>query len=771
MRCRYKAISPYCWIFLYFFILILALAGCSPKVPEDSEKSGTLQPTAPSESSPQANTPTGEKKSPTVIPAKEQQVNYIETGDLREIKKHGTIRFVNLTGAAENLLPRDGVVSLRHFELGNKLADQLKLEAKWIKAPTPDKAVEMLIAGEADVIAYNLTVTDARKKIIDFSVPMRQSRLQLVTGPSGPDISDPSKLNDVELIVPQGSANIEAAQQLIAKYPDAKLSVREFVIHGNRDGLIDMLNMKNNRVAILENFSAEDLRNYRDDLRLGAYVSEMQNIAWGMRKDTKRLNSTVDNFITRNLVKAQEERITDWKGIKKSGVIRLLTYNGPTTYFIWKGLLMGFDYELAKAFADKHKLQLQIIVVPYEESLADWLRAGRGDFAGSELNITPSYEPQGMVFTKPYVESAEQIISSKNKPPIEKIQDLSGRKLTLRAYSSFIDTAKTLRDAGIDVEVQVAPPDMSQSQIFSLISDGLIDATISNSGRAKIEASVQPNLVLGTLLGDPQPQGWLVLRQNWHLLKNLNKFIEGYRKTAKYKKQYAAYFEPNKRFMQRVSTRIIPGENLSPYDDLVKESAYKYDFDWRMIVAQMWQESNFNPKAVSPVGAQGLMQVMPATAEEMGFPPPLFEPERAIKAGVKYMDWVRDRFNPSLPTVNKLWFTLASYNAGYGHLLDAQRLAKQLGLDPNVWFDNVEVAMLKLAQPQYFKRARYGYVRGSEPVQYVRNISNLYKAYVEMMSDDASVAVPLQKAPGISYCSPLHTPEGVIQQIPNYSAP
>ncbi|WP_299584478.1 transporter substrate-binding domain-containing protein [uncultured Microbulbifer sp.] len=706
-----------------------------------------------------------------VTPAKEQQVNYIETGDLKAIKKHGTIRFVNLTGASENLLPRDSVVSLRHFELANKLANQLKLEAKWIKAATPDQAVEMVIAGEADIIAYNLTVTDAREKIIDFAVPIRHSRQQLVTGPSGPDISDPSKLKDVELIVPQGSANIETAKELIAKYPDANLTVKEFVVYGNRDGLVDMLNQGKNRVAILEDFSAEGLRNYRDDLRLGAYVSEVQNIAWGLRKDAKRLHSTVDNFLTRNLVKAQEERITDWKGIKKSGVIRLLTYNGPTTYFLWKGLLMGFDYDLAKAFADKHKLQLQIIVVPYEEDLADWLRAGRGDFAGAELNITSSYEAKGMVFTKPYVESADQVISNKDKPPIEQIQDLNGRKLTLRAYSSFIDSAKTLRDAGINVEIQVAPPDMSQSQIFSLIEDGLIDATIAHSGRAKIEASVQPNLVLGTLLGDPQPQGWLVLRQNWHLLKNLNKFIQDYRKTAKYKKQYAAYFEPNKRFMQRVSSRVIPGENLSPYDDLVKESAFKYDFDWRMIVAQMWQESNFNPKAVSPVGAQGLMQVMPATAEEMGFPPPLFEPERGIKAGVKYMDWVRDRFNPSLPTVNKLWFTLASYNAGYGHLLDAQRLAKQLGLDPNIWFDNVEVAMLKLAQPQYFKRARYGYVRGSEPVQYVRNISNLYKAYVEMMSDDVSAVSPINRSPDNTYCSPQNTPEGVIKQIPKYSAP
>ncbi|MCO1335039.1 transporter substrate-binding domain-containing protein [Microbulbifer sp. OS29] len=747
-------------------VLFLAITACTEKNNEPGVAESVTMSASEAPSANQQN-----RGSPNAVPAKEQLVNYVETGDLRAIKKQGTIRFVNLTGASENLLPRDGVVSLRHFELANKLAKQLKLEPKWIKAQTPDDAVQMIIDGEADVIAYNLTVTDAREALIDFTVPLRHSRLVLVTGPEGPDISNPSKLENIEFIIPSGSSIKETAEQLVAENPNANLTILEVDIHGNRDTLMDAISGKSNRVAILEDFAAEDLLNYRDDLRVGAEVSEVQNIAWGVRKTSKRLHTTVDNFLTRNLVKAQEERITDWKGIKKSGVIRLLTYNGPTTYFLWKGVLMGFDYDLAQAFANKHKLQLQVIVVPYEEDLADWLRAGRGDFAGAELNITTAREAQGMVFTKPYVESSDQVVSGKGRPPINQIQDLNGRKLTLRAYSSFIETAKTLKNAGIDVDIRVAPPDISQSQIFSLITDGLIDATIAHSGRAKIEASVQPDLVTGALIGDPRPQGWMVLQQNWHLLKNLNKFLQNYRKTGQYQKQYQAYFEPNKRFMQRVSSRVIPGENLSPYDELVQESAFKYDFDWRMIVAQMWQESNFNPKAESPVGAQGLMQVMPATAEEMGFPPPLFEPERSIKAGVKYMDWVRDRFNPALPTVNRLWFTLASYNAGYGHLLDAQRLAEQLGLDPNVWFDNVEVAMLKLAQPQYFKRARYGYVRGSEPVQYVRNISNLYKAYVEMMSDDVTLRPPLRPIPAKTYCAPGDVPEGFNQRAPRYSSP
>lgn len=673
--------------------------------------------------------------------------NYTETGDLKAIKKRGTIRFVSLLGASEDILPREGIITLRNFELANKLAERLKLEAKWVQASSPDEAIELVRNGKADIVAYNLTETESRLEQVLFTIPIAQMSERLITGTDGPDISDAEKLHDVELLVAPNSTNEATAKRLIEQYPDANLTMLEVRVYEDRDSLVDMLNEKAGRVAIVDDNIAEDLHRYRDDLRLGAAVSEPQDIAWALRKDSKRLLGITNTFLTRNLVKAQKERIADWKAIKKSGVIRMLTYNRAASYFIWKGVLMGFDYDLAKAFADKHNLQLQVVVVPYDETLISWLKAGRGDFAGAVKNITQERLKQGIAFTTSYRETPEQVVSNKDRPEIHKIQDLAGRTLTLRAYSPFIATANTLRESGIDVEVNVAPPGVSIPQILNMIADGLLDATVADSDDVLIESSVQDQLLPGTLVSDPRPQGWMVMPQNHELLKKLNEFISDYRKTDAYKRKVATYFEPNKRFTQKLSARIIPGKDLSPFDTLVKNTSTDYNFDWRMVVAQMWQESNFNPRAVSPVGAQGLMQVMPATAEEMGFPPPVFEPGRNINAGVKYLNWVRDRFKSSLTTVNRLWFTLASYNAGYGHLLDAQRLAKELGLDPNVWFGNVEVAMLKLSEPRYFNKARYGYVRGSEPVQYVRNISNLYKAYIDVQGPEAGAQVPLRKKP------------------------
>ncbi|WP_250461938.1 transporter substrate-binding domain-containing protein [Microbulbifer litoralis] len=670
--------------------------------------------------------------------------NYIEIGDLSALRKRGIIRFVSLSGPEENHLPRSEVVTQSHFDLANQFARRLKLEAKWVQADTPKEAIQMLLDGHADVLADNFTDTEKRRELFSFSIPVFHTQQHLVTGSDGPDISDPDKLENVEIVVNANTTHVDTARQLIDAHPDAGLTLREVPLNDRLDDLLDLVNEHPNTITILDSNVVEGLRSYRDDVHIGAAVSEQENIAWGVRKESRYLRARINNFLTGNLVQFHSERFADWDEIRESGVIRLLTYNHPTSYFLWKGLLMGFDYDLARAFAEKHDLQLQVVVVPHDQELIDWLMTGRGDIAGSSTTITQARIDRGVAFTTPYLEMREQVVSNSDSPKIEDVRDLAGRTLTLRAYSSFIKTAEAIRDSGIDVEIEVAPEEMSYSQIINMIADGELDATIVDAHAAKIESSLRDSLVPGLYTSDPRPQGWMVLPQNTELKKKLDRFLKKFRETEEYQRKYQAYFEPNKRFTQKVRARIIPGRDISPFDQLVRNSALEHQFDWRLVVAQMWQESNFNPDAVSPVGAQGLLQVMPATAEEMGYPPPLFDPERGIKAGVKYLDWVRDRFDPTLPTDNKLWFTLASYNAGYGHLLDAQRLAKELGLDPDIWFDNVEVAMLKLSEPRYFNKARYGYVRGAEPVQYVRNISELYKAYSEVISGD--IDPPMREA-------------------------
>ena len=201
--------------------------------------------------------------------------------------------------------------------------------------------------------------------------------------------------------------------------------------------------------------------------------------------------------------------------------------------------------------------------------------------------------------------------------------------------------------------------------------------------------------------------------------------------------------------MQRLSRgRVVDALNgkISPYDKLVRKYSDRYGFDWRLVTAQMYQESKFNPKAKSQVGARGLMQLMPRTAKAMGVIN-TSDPAHSIKGGVKYLDWLRDRFDTSLPISERLWFSLAAYNAGAGHVQDARRLASQMGYDANRWFEHTENAMLLLSKKKYAKKARYGFVNGTEPVNYVRDIRQRFEAYIELSGKIARN----QKAPPQQY--------------------
>lgn len=170
------------------------------------------------------------------------------------------------------------------------------------------------------------------------------------------------------------------------------------------------------------------------------------------------------------------------------------------------------------------------------------------------------------------------------------------------------------------------------------------------------------------------------------------------------------------------------GKALSPYDSFAQKYSSQYGLDWKFITAQMWQESRFNPKAKSWVGALGLMQVMPKTGEEIGILP-LDDAEKGLHAGIKYMKKMTARVPKEVSPDERLNFALAAYNAGYGHVIDARKLASDLGLNPNVWFGNAEEGLKLLEKKEYAQKARYGYCRAKETVGYVRKIRDQARKY------------------------------------------
>ncbi len=230
-------------------------------------------------------------------------------------------------------------------------------------------------------------------------------------------------------------------------------------------------------------------------------------------------------------------------------------------------------------------------------------------------------------------------------------------------------------------------------------------------------------------LTEPLPHSWTVRKTNTILLTALNNFIKKEYRKRFYNIKYAKYIE-NPDVRKGNPSLLASIDRLSPYDEIVYKYAELYDFDWRLIVAQMFQESQF-PQAISYAGAEGLMQIIPDTAELLGINN-LNDPDESINAGIRYLDYLRNKLEKDILLEDRTWFTLAAYNAGYNRVKRARDLAEKMNLDRDKWFDNVERAMLALARPYDKDGETLRYCNCGQAVIYVREIKTLYNNYVRL---------------------------------------
>lgn len=300
---------------------------------------------------------------------------------------------------------------------------------------------------------------------------------------------------------------------------------------------------------------------------------------------------------------------------------------------------------------------------------------------------------------------------------------------------------KQLQSTGTKITLKPAPEDMSVEEILEKVASGEYPATLVDEHLLGIELRSGAKLKSAFSLNKIYDHNLAIREENTALLKDLNRYIKEKKQSKQYRLLYNKYFinQESITLLQGSRLKEIDGKKrLSRYDKLVKKYSQRYGFDWRLITAQMYSESRFQEDAHSHSGAIGLMQVMKNTGKQLNLTA-LHKPDINIHAGVKYMHWLSKRFDPELPIADRMWFTLASYNAGLGHVFDAKRLAIKKGLNPNRWFDNVEKTMLMLSKRKYYQKSRYGYVRGREPVGYVRKIKTLYENYLNIVNEQLAV--------------------------------
>jgi peptidoglycan lytic transglycosylase F len=664
------------------------------------------------------------------IPEQSIADTYIETGDIDAIKSRGKLRIL-VPRQGEAWLPREGAPLDMEQELAANFARSLDLDPVLVYVENFGQLIPDLQEGKGDIIAANLTITESRKKNIAFTVPVAQSQEQLVSQITSKKIKKPADLRNKKVSVQAGTSYEETLDNLLKKYPKIKKHIlKEYL---NTDEMIDLI--VNNKIdfTIIDSNVLSIVSRYRTDFNTLINLTGERSLAWGVRKENFDLLAILNRYLNQQaLIKNTQSVFLDgWEGIKKRKTLRVITRNNAASYFLWRGEILGFEYELAKAFAKKHKLRLEVVVAPSHQALIPMLKEGKGDMIAAFMTATKERENEGVKFSRHHHIASEIIVCRSNEKLLNKVEDLNGRTVVIRRSSAYWQTLEKLKAQGIEFSVEAAPETMETEEIIGKVASGEYDLTLSDSHILDIELTWRDDIKAAFPIGEPRKDAWAIRKKDVKLLTEVNKFIKKEYKGLFYNVTYNKYFKNTHKIKKHKKERIDlnPDGTISRYDDLVKKYADQYGFDWRLIVSQMYQESRFNPKAKSWVGAKGLMQVMPRTAKELKLID-LEDPETGIHAGIKYMKWVRERFESELDVKDRMWFTLAAYNAGQGHIKDARRLARQKGWNPNRWFNHVEKALLLLSKRKYAKKARHGYVRGQEPVNYVRNIKDRYEAYV-----------------------------------------
>ena len=419
----------------------------------------------------------------------------------------------------------------------------------------------------------------------------------------------------------------------------------------------------------------------------------------------------------------------DLSEIVASGELRIITRNNPQTYFLFRGKEMGFEYELAEELASRLGVKIKTVVPDDWTDNIPWLLEGKGDLIASAMTVTPSRAAR-VAFTVPYQRIPEVLLCRRGTDIPRTLEDIEGKTIHVREGSSYETTLLRLKMKGeIQFTLEILPPSIETSDIVAMMRNGEIDLTVADQNIGWFERTYSNDIVLGPALTEPRPIAWAVRPNCPDLLNEANRYLTGIRKTAFFNYLIKKYYLLPKNIIRHRNSLESTREHgrISRFDSIIKTAADRYGLDWLLVAALIYQESRFDPDRESWAGAIGLTQLLPVTAGELNVHDP-WDPAQNIQGGVRYLRRMYDSFE-AVHEEDRIYFALASYCAGLGHVLDAQELASQLGLDPHVWRGNVEHTLLLLARPEYYRKAKHGYARGEEAVNYANDIMRRWDAY------------------------------------------
>jgi len=409
--------------------------------------------------------------------------------------------------------------------------------------------------------------------------------------------------------------------------------------------------------------------------------------------------------------------------ILENGEITVITRNNAHCYYSYRGQEMGYEYDLARAFADYLGVDLRIRIDSRWDEMIDDLLSGRGDLIAASMTVTDDRRERA-TFSDGYMAVRQHIVVHRKNRSIRTAEDLQGTTVHVRKGTTYARRLRALRDSGIPLDITLHD-DISTEELIRWVSEERITATIADSNVALLNRRYYPNTVVAGAVGEEEHLGWAVSPRSYMLRDRINLFFRTIKDSGLYSEIHDRYYADVEIFdyvdIRAFHRRI--GSRLPRYMDPLRRISVQYGFDWRLIGAMAYQESHLNPRARSHAGAYGLMQLTRRTARSYGVRD-LYDPEENLAAGVRHLRKLYDFFDKARGR-DRLFIAMAAYNIGQGHILDARNLARDRNLDPDDWEALSEMLPL-LAEEAYYKDAIYGYCRGSEPVEYVRQIMVYY---------------------------------------------
>ncbi len=424
-------------------------------------------------------------------------------------------------------------------------------------------------------------------------------------------------------------------------------------------------------------------------------------------------------------------RISDLEQIQTSGELHVLTLDGPTTYFEDGRGKNGFEYLLAKAFAESLGVELVMKSKPTLHSMLLSVGGPEGSFAAANITQTQTRD-DWIEFSDPYMEVTQHLVYRRGSSRPRSLNGLNGELMVIKGSSHSERLEYWTKDYPNLTWKESDGAEMSE--LLRMVHDREINYTVVDSIAYLVSRHIYPQVRRALDISDSQPIAWAFPKHgDGTLLKAANHFLREYTASGKLDALKDELLAHTQNFSVADSQRLgeLVTKRLPEYQTLFQETASQFDIDWHLLAAVAYQESHWNPKARSPTGVRGLMMLTLNTAREMKIKNRL-DPLQSLQGGAAYLAKLKARLPKRIIEPDRTLMTLAAYNVGLGHLEDARILTERSGKNPDLWID-VRDHLPLLSNKQYYTTLKYGYARGSEPVTYVDNIQ-YYTRYLRLNS-------------------------------------